>query len=376
MNILLITWNYPPKVGGIENMLSQLVSQWQQTVTVTVIGPLGDKQSYGDDVIRPKKDGVFRFFLSALYNSLKLLRTEKYDVIVTGSALITPLAVLLGSAFNLPVATLIHGLDILYPHPAYQWIMKHFLPRCDFIFSNSGHTKQLAIDVGVSYSRIEVINPGLDFTEFTSVQAPSDFLDSLNIQNRKIILSAGRLAARKGIPEFIEHVIFHLVQEHPEIMFVIVGDNPVQSLAHKEDIKCRIIDTVEKFNLSDNVLALGHVNRNELVELYSVADIFVLPAITKPNDVEGFGIVLLEAGAAGCPTVSTRLGGIPDAVADGKTGILVDPDDWQAMTTAIIHLLNNDSLRKSLGNNGRDRVKNYFDWPISKLTDNKTKQTI
>jgi phosphatidylinositol alpha-1,6-mannosyltransferase len=253
---------------------------------------------------------------------------------------------------------------LLYSHPIYQLAIKIFLPRCTFLFANSNHTKELAIARGAIPNRIEVINPGLDFKEFSCIQEAEFFLKQVDLKNRKVILSVGRLVTRKGIPEFIEHVISHLVTIDPGLLFLVVGENPTQSLTHKEDIKTRIIETVKKFNLSDNVLLLGHVGRQELMQLYSIADIFVLPAMTIPNDVEGFGIVLLEAGAAGCPAVSTRLGGIPDAVADGQSGLLVEPDDWHAMTAAIIRLLRDRSFRKYLGRNSRERARDFFDWPI------------
>lgn len=364
MNILLITWNYPPKVGGMENMISQLVNQWQKSVTVTVIGPAGSEGTHFDDVVRPKINGILWFLGSAFYHSIRLLRTGAFDVIVTGSALVAPLAVILGFFFRCPVASLIHGLDLLYSQPIYQLAIKYFLPRCNFLFANSQHTKELAIARGAIPNRIEVINPGLDFKEFSCIKKTEFFLKQVSLKNRRVILSAGRLVTRKGIPEFVEHVVSRLVTLQPDLLFLVVGENPIQSLTHKEDIKTRIIETVKKCNLSDNVLLLGHVDRHELIQLYSIADIFVLPAITIPNDVEGFGIVLLEAGAAGCPAVSTRLGGIPDAVADGQSGLLVEPDDWHAMTAAIIRLLHDHSFRKNLGINSRERVKDFFDWPI------------
>lgn len=364
MNILLITWNYPPKVGGMENMISQLVKQWLKSSTVTVIGPKGLKQTSCDDVIRPKRDGILWFIGSAFFHSIRILRSRNFDIIITGSALVAPLAVVLGIFFRCPVASLIHGLDLLYRQPLYQLTIKYFLPRCSILFANSHNTKELAITRGVSPERIDVINPGLDLNEFLYSDRNQQQYYKNCFGTRRIILSAGRLVARKGIPEFIENVIPQILKSDPEILLIIVGENPIQSLAHKEDIKGRILEIVDKNNLSQNVLLMGHVNRSELIQLYSMADIFVLPAIAVPNDVEGFGIVILEAGAVGCPIVATRIGGIPDAVADGMTGILVEPGDWQSMTTTMIRLLNNQSLRRELGENGRKRVKEFFDWPV------------
>lgn len=365
MNILVITWNYPPKVGGMENLISQLVHQWQKIVSVTVIAPAGSDENHSSQVIRPKRDGLLWFFLYAFFHTIRLLRSGNFNVIVTGSALLAPLAIFLGYIFRRPVACLIHGLDLLYSRSIYQCVIRFFLPRCDFLFANSQNTKELAIIRGANPGRIAVINPGLDFNEFSCIQRNRNLsINQIDLRGRKVILSAGRLVPRKGIPEFVEHVVSHLVGIVPDLIFLVVGENPTQSLTHKEDVKSRIAEVVKKCHLSDKVLLLGHVDRQELIQLYSNSDIFVLPAISVSNDIEGFGIVLLEAGAAGCPAVSTRLGGIPDAIVDGQTGLLVEPDDWQAMTATIAQLLQDHSLCQSLGANSRQRVKDFFDWPI------------
>ncbi|MCA9930358.1 MAG: glycosyltransferase family 4 protein, partial [Anaerolineales bacterium] len=309
----------------MEIMLSQLVAQLTRLASVQVIGPCGNNgRNTETNVIRPAKGGLMRFMSFAFFLGMRLLRQNKYDVIFAGSALLAPLAVVLGTLFRRPVVIYIHGLDLLYDHPVYQWLMRIFLPRCRFFFANSRHTANLANQLGVPDEKIEIINPGLDFSEFAALPAADEIDDQLDLHNHLVLLSAGRLAQRKGIPEFVEHVLPALVASHPDLLFLVAGENPTESLTHKEDIKGRIAAVAKAAHVEEHVRLLGFVSRAQLLRLFAACDIFILPAIYMPGDVEGFGIVLIEAGAAGKPVVSTRLGGISDAVADNQTGRLVE----------------------------------------------------
>jgi phosphatidylinositol alpha-1,6-mannosyltransferase len=365
MRILFITWNYPPKVGGMETMLSQLVTQLKRHADVTVIGPYANRCDLSEEnTIRPKKNGILAFMLTALYRGLCFLRQSGCDMIVAGSALISPLAFFLGTLFRLPVVVYIHGLDLLYKNPIYQLLIHMFLPKCDLLFSNSSNTAKIAIELGVSAGQIKVINPGIDFSEFKTLPKNDKIYESLDLKDHLVILSAGRLAPRKGIPEFIEHVLPDLTSIYPNLVFLIAGDNPVQSLTHKADVKKRVIEVAQAVGVMNHVHLLGFVTRPQLLQLFSVCDIFVLPAIYTPGDIEGFGIVLIEAGAAGRPVVSTRLGGINDAVEDNHTGLLVKAGDWAQMSAALRRLLDDEKLRLTMGDNALKRVKENFDWPV------------
>jgi phosphatidylinositol alpha-1,6-mannosyltransferase len=366
MRILFITWNYPPKVGGMEMMLSQLVTQLKRHAHITVIGPYanGYEDLNEENTIRPTKNGILAFMLTALLRGFTTLQKNRCDIIIAGSALIAPISVLLGTLFHRPVVIYIHGLDLLYENKLYQMLIHLFLPRCDLLFANSSNTADLAVKLGVSAERIKVINPGLDFSEFKILSTTNKTYEGLHLKGRLVLLSAGRLAPRKGIPEFIEHVLPSLIIDYPHLLFLIAGDNPVQSLTHKADVKKRIIKAAQANGVTDHINLLGFVTRTQLLQLFSVCDIFVLPAIEMPGDIEGFGIVLIEAGAAGRPVVSTRLGGINDAVEDNHTGLLVKAGDWAQMSAALRRLLDNEKLRLTMGQSARKRVKENFDWPV------------
>lgn len=121
---------------------------------------------------------------------------------------------------------------------------------------------------------------------------------------------------------------------------------------------------MERLGLQNHVLLVGWAPRKDLVGFYHACDLFILPAILIPGDIEGFGIVLLEANAAEKPVVAAEIGGIPDAVKNGVSGILVEPGNWAAMTRSVLHLLRDEAYRETLGKQGRLRAESEFDWKV------------
>lgn len=367
MQLLFITWNYPPKIGGMEMLLSQLVQHLQPYAHVQVIAPYANPDECVLDenyITRPKRNGLLWFFLSASAIGFKFLRRQQYDAIIAGSTLMLPIVYLLGKLFHLPVVVQVYGLDMIYKHPLYQLAVRIFLPRCDAVLAISKDAQKIAVSLGVKPVKVRIITPGLDFTEFAAIPDVTPFKQQQELTQHLVILSAGRLAKRKGIPEFIRYALPQIVHVLPQVVFLVAGDNPSLSLTHKEDIKSRIEAEIQEAGLQKHVRLLGRVERDMLIDLYHACDLFVLPAIYVPGDMEGFGIVLIEASAAGKPVVSTRLGGIPDAVVDGQSGVLVAAAAWEEMAQVIIALLQDGAKRQDLGAFGRQRVMTELDWPI------------
>lgn len=367
MNILLITWNYPPKTGGMENMLFDVMQQLAVHSAVDVVAPFAESRDRESDATRPfraSRAGLISFFLHAIRTGIRLNRNRNYDVIMTGSALVLPVAMALGGFFRVPVVPIVHGLDIIYPNPLYRFSIRLLLPRCRHIIANSQMTKQLAMEQGVRPDIVSVINPGINVAEFDQPGDGDAVRRRYGIGRKRFMLSAGRLVKRKGILEFISRSLPDIVKMQPDALLVVVGDNPSQSLAHREDLMAQIRRETERVGLQKHVLLVGWACREDLVTLYHECDFFILPAIRVPGDIEGFGIVLLEANAAGKPVVATAVGGIPDAVENGASGILVDPENWTAITRSVLHLLRDDEYRKKLGKQGRMRAEREFGWEV------------
>jgi phosphatidylinositol alpha-1,6-mannosyltransferase len=363
MGILVITWNFPPRRGGIEYLLNHIAAGLGRRHSVAVV----TSHSSGcreDRIWRAPRPGLIAFVFYALWRGARLLFLDsKKQIVFGGSALVTPLVLFLARVFGRKAVVQTHGLDLVYPSYLYQWLCVRWLKYCDQVVANSEYTAALAKNAGIPENRVAVIPPGIDPRRFAVPQDIESLRSRLGLVHTRIVLFVGRLARRKGVKQFIERCFAQLVREVPAARFVVAGDNPVESLTHRDDILSEIKQTVVRLGLQDSVRLLGAVDDEQLVGLYQIADVVVLPALPASNDVEGFGIVLLEAAAAGRPTVATRVGGIPDAVAHGEGGILVAPGDYEEMTRSLIRLLRNDDLRTALGRYGSNWVQEKFAWP-------------
>ncbi len=365
MKILIITWNYYPKVGGIELMLKEFVSNWRNYNHVDVIAPSDDKcyKITEPQTYRTKSNQLFIFFFQALLQGISLLKKNEYDIIISGSSLVSPIVFFLGMIGKKPIVVNVYGLDLIYQNSLYQGMIKIFLPKFDVVVAISQATKIEATRKRIDAKKIIIIHPGVDVDEFNKPPDIEEIKNKYNLSDKLVLLSVGRLAKRKGILEFVRNSLPDIIQRCKNVIFLIVGGNPIDSLTHKDDIYSCIKTEINNLGLENHVALLGKLERDELVKIYNSSDIYVLPAIFVEGDMEGFGIVLLEAAAAGIPVVSTRLGGITDAVEEGVSGILNEPGDWQGVTTSIITLIENQTLRKKLGSSGRDRVRKQFSWP-------------
>lgn len=166
------------------------------------------------------------------------------------------------------------------------------------------------------------------------------------------ILFVGRLVERKGVDLLVRAVAL-LRGDHP-VQLTIVGDGPERP---------RLEGLADELDLRGDVRFAGSVSAEEVRTLYRTSDAFVLPAVQDAKgDVEGLGVVLLEALTHGLPVVASRSGGIPDIVIDGETGLLVPSGDVQALADAIRRLMNDPELARELAENGGRHVDAHFSW--------------
>jgi phosphatidylinositol alpha-1,6-mannosyltransferase len=364
MDILVVSWNFPPRRGGIEYLIGGLCDGLKKKHSVRVVSSYSaTAETTGEAIFRPRWPGLFVFFLYAFARGALLLRRDTgIGVILGGSALVTPLVLMLARLFKRKAVVLTHGLDLSYPSMLYNVLCLRWLKLCDRVIANSRHTAGLARETGARESAIRVIPPGLHWERFTSFGSTDLVKEELGLTDRKIVLFVGRLARRKGVKEFIKQSLPRIVQTVRDVCFVIVGGNPTESLAHSGDLVGEITAIVAELGLEKHVRLLGRLDDEKLTKVLQIADVLVLPVLSMKDDVEGFGIVLLEAAAAGIPAVATRLGGIPDAIEQGKSGILVEPDNYEELSQSVIGLLTDRDERERLGEYAKWRVKEKFSW--------------
>ncbi len=364
MDLLVITWNYPPRRGGIEGLIGSLCTELRKTHAVHVITSHARVSGFNEkNVSRSPLPGLMAFAVYAIWRGAILLaRDPRIRVVFGGSAVATPLVLILARVLRRRAVVQIHGLDIIYRSSIYQHLCVRWLRFCDQVVANSRYTAGLAQAKGVLRDRIAVIPPGIYPERFSKRTHIAANKRAWGVEGQKIILFVGRLARRKGVKEFIENCLVRVVREIPETVFLIVGDNPTESLTHRDDVVDEINAVTSKLGLENHVRLLGSLSDEDVIELYQLCDLVVLPVLDTKDDVEGFGIVALEAAAAGKPVVATRVGGIPDALEDGKSGALVDSGDYTGLTEVVESLLRNIELSSFFGKYGRCRVHKEFSW--------------
>lgn len=363
MRILLLSWNYAPVLGGMEYLITNLFRGLRRAGhDVRLLTTYAEGAEAEEGVERATRKGLAAYELHALRSGWRACRSLRPDVILCGSVVTAPVALLLSRAFRVPFVVSVYGSDLVFDHWLYQRVVGFPLRRADRLVACSRHTMRIAEAAGYDPAKIDVVYPGVTLGDFAADPEIDGSRYFGPTAGRRVLLSVGRLVRRKGILEFVEKVMPRLVEADSTVLYVIVGGDATASLAHRERMSDSIRARVRELGLEDHVRLAGELPDDVLRSLYFQAEIFVLPVLDLPGDVEGFGIVFLEAALAGTPSVATRSGGIPEAVADGTGGLLVEPADYGGLTRAILRLLEDRELRRRYARQARDRARREFGW--------------
>lgn len=351
MNVLFITRKFPPMKGGMEKVAYGLYKFLSEIISVKLV----------------KWDGSNKWLPLALpyflIKSFWILFTKKIDAIYLQDGLLSPLGLIL-KMFRKPVVITIYGLDIVYKNKFYQFLIPRCIKRLDKIICISQATKQECIKRKIPEEKITVIPPGIS-DEFYINEDKETLKSELNkkldlkLEDKKVLLSVGRLVERKGFHWFVGNIIPKLLKQRNDFVYLIAGDGIFRG---------RIKNAIANNGLEDYVIMPGKVDDEVLKLLYSASDILVMPNIKVKGDMEGFGIVALEAASCGVPVVASNLEGIRDAVIEGENGFLVEQKNISEFSDKIIDLLSNKDLRETIGRRARKVTEERFSWEkISKL---------
>lgn len=363
LRILMLAWNYPPALGGIEDVAAHLAGSLRlEGMSLQVLARCGAEDEEMD-VARPKKAGLCRYLAFSFFRGFRYVLHQRPDVIICPGIVDAPVGLLLARLSRRPILLLAHGSDIAHGGRIYRAVASFLFRTVDAISANSANTIRLLSELGCKTEKVRLIHPGIDADSLRVDDAGKiDLRSRKGFGDNRILLSAGRVIRRKGIHLFVEKCLPLLVKEFPELRYIIAGGDASDSLVHKESLLDEIRQTVDDAGLQQHVIITGKVTDDVLQEYYQMAEVFLMPAIEIPGDVEGFGIVFLEAAAAGVPAVATVCGGIPEAVVHNQTGVLVAPEDWPALQKAVMSLLQDETYRLRLGRAARKRVVEQFDW--------------
>ena len=351
MRILIITFDPPESVGGVEGRAIGYVRQLKRKKNMVEIASFAPKakpsvESFegGGDIHRLSSD-IFSV-PSALRRIIEMMHSKQIDTVFFlsgGATLFGDLLLFYCRLAGVRSAIFTYGKDTLAARHGFA--SRGFLgaAQClaDKVVVNSRFTSTL---LPGRTRKVAILHP--------SVDAGLMRIPEVGQTTRDTVLFVGRLVERKGVGDLLEALSL-LKDEFPALRLEVVGDGPERT---------KLESRADELGLAERVAFFGELRGVELYRRYARCTLFAMPSKTLRDDVEGFGTVFLEAGLFAKPSVGTWSGGIPEAILDGKTGILVKEGDVSGIAAALKNLLMNADLARTLGDNARERVLREFTW--------------
>ena len=363
---LFITNDFGPRAGGIETFVHGLIERLPKGSVIVYTSAQANAQTfdaewllkYGVEVIRDRSK-ILLPTPRVIKACQKLISNRKLSKVAFGAA--APLAMMaraMRSAGAQKVVALTHGHEVWWAKvPPFSFAIRYMSKNIDVITYLGDYTRG-EISKALSEadaSKLVQIAPGIDVDHFIPTDS-SNLRAELGLTDKSVIISVGRLVHRKGQDKLIS-ALPEIKTSVPNVHLVLVGVGPHQDYLEKLALK---------LNVSDCVTFIGRINYAELPKYICLGDIFAMPSRSRffGLEVEGLGIVYLEASACGLPVVGGKSGGAPDAVLVGETGVVVDGTNPSEIAEACIELLNNPELCALMGANGRAWIIENWRWEI------------
>lgn len=364
---LCITNDFGPRAGGIETFVIGLIERVPFGSVIVYTSQQGDTKEYdqkwldqfGVKVIRDRS----KILLPTPRVSRavkKIIVSENLRVAFFGAA--APLAVMAGGlrkAGVKKIVALTHGHEVwwakLWP---FNLGIRYIGKQVDHLtylgeFTRSEVSRALSVKAGKAMVKIA---PGIDTEHFSPQASAKQLRASLGLSEKKVIVSVGRLVHRKGQDSLIS-ALPQILQRHSQTHILMVGEGPYRD--HLEKL-------VAKLNVKDAITFIGRIPHSDLPAYISAGDIFAMPSRSRLAglEVEGLGIVYLEASACELPVIAGKSGGAPDAVLEGETGITVDGRNPSQIAAAVISLFDDPDKARAMGKRGREWIHTNWRWEI------------
>jgi phosphatidylinositol alpha-1,6-mannosyltransferase len=258
---------------------------------------------------------------------------------------------------GIPYCCYTHGEDINIATTSRElrWLTRRVLRGASAVIANSNFTRELLLkEWGVPSEKVRLLHPGVDCDYFRPAARDEEARRRLGWSGRRVVLTVGRLQRRKGQDVMIE-VVARLRERFPDLLYAVVGDGLERQ---------HLGELVAKLGVGSHVQFLGEVKDAELLRCYQQCDVFALANRAVGKDVEGFGMVLLEAQACGRPVLTGNSGGTAETIRPNESGLVVPCDRPAEPAAALAELLGDSARLDRMGRVGREWVAGKFDWPI------------
>jgi phosphatidylinositol alpha-1,6-mannosyltransferase len=364
--ILCITNDFGPRAGGIETFVIGLIERLPQSRVIVYTSAQDNSEpydrkwlaDYGIEVVRDKAK-ILLPTPGVAYCVKDLVRERRISTVFFGAA--APLALLSRGLRKVGVK---HIVALTHGHEVWWSKVWPFTMAMNFISRHVNHLTYLGEYTRSAISRsvtkqaaanMVKIAPGIDTDHFSPRDA-SELRRELGLTNKKVIVSVGRLVHRKGQDVLIE-AMPSIIKEVPEAHILMIGEGPYRSYLETR---------VKTLGLQERVTFIGRIQYAELPRYICAGDIFVMPSRSRLAglEVEGLGIVYLEASACGLPVIAGNSGGAPDAVLAGKTGLVVEGTKTEVVASAVVELLLDPKRSQAMGLAGREWITKEWRWDI------------
>lgn len=364
-SVVLVAHDFAPKHGGMETVAGSLAANLQErgievhVYTTARLGVMARQGAVVEPLYTPLPPPGRIDLERDLSLTIDRAIQHAPDVIHLCNAGLGPWVPALKAALPSIVTANVHGNDLLSP-----WVFSERAPEklrqaqveglssADAVLCVSEYSQRRARELGVAASVLHTIENGVDPARFCPGPRSVDLAQRLAIDDGdEIVLTVSRLAPRKGHRTVLQSIA-RLAAKRPRLKFVFTGTGNV--------MRSELQQLASELGIASRIVPVGFVSNDDLPDLYRLANVFALLSSESWDDVEGFGVALLEAAATGLPTLTSGTGGMAEAMADGVTGLVVPPDDPELTARALDRLLEDRAVTHALGARGRERVIAHF----------------
>lgn len=303
---------------------------------LTVVGPTGCARHLPHrTMVYEVRHRPLPVFLLSMLKAVWSAKHKNTAVVIAGSGLTAPFAWWAAKRARARFVVYLHGLDIVAQSKIYQSVWVPFIRCADLILVNSANTRSLAMQRGIPSNSISILHPGTELVG-PDESARRVFRAVHGLGDRPVLLSVGRLTPRKGLEKFVRLALPEILAQHPDAVLMVIGGDANNAVSRAAESQyARISNCAIESGVSSAVMMLPSCDDEALTSAYRAADVHVFPVLDLPGDVEGFGMVAIEAAAHGLPSIGFRVGGVPDAIVDGISGSLIDPGDYHEFARKV-----------------------------------------
>ena len=303
-------------------------------------------------------------FMAGLLREIpRVVKREKIDVVLHSSMVTASTNAVLGNAIRRAgalSAAIPVGRDVTLPTPGYQWFVPRVLRSLDLVFPISRATGHECLVRGLAPHKMHVVPCGVDVDLFGAPRdrhaARRELLKAIGESpatvpdDALILVSVGRHQERKGFQWFTDRVMPGMPRD---VLYLITGEGPMTP---------RVQQAIDRHGLHGNVRLLGKVSEEMLATLYRGGDLFIMPNLHVKGDIEGFGVVMLEAGLCGMPVIAADLEGISDVIREGENGHLVPSEDAEAFRRLVLRYRGDRALVGHASSRAAAYTASHFSW--------------